>query len=134
MSSLGSGADASRLRTASAHRRSSVVRLARLSAMPDIFKKSRSEGLTFISDVLKIVSDMKDIDSILETLGTPKGKAAKEMGLSRSYLYDITSGKRQPTVPVVGRVLSFLKRPENLKKLRRRRPLTFEEVFGKAAA
>lgn len=59
---------------------------------------------------------------------------AKEMGLSRSYLYDIASGKRQPTVPVVGRVLSFLNRPENLRKLGRRKPLSFEDVFGSKAA
>lgn len=92
--------------------------------------------MTFISDALRFVSDMKDIGSILEDLGTPKGLMAKEMGLSRSYLYDITSGKRQPTVPVIGRVLSFLNRPENLRKLGRRKPLTFEELFttkGKAA-
>jgi transcriptional regulator with XRE-family HTH domain len=77
---------------------------------------------------------MKDIGAILDSLGRPKGLMAKEMGLSRSYLYDITSGKRQPTVPVIGRVLSFLNRPENLRKLGRRKPLSFEEVFGSKAA
>jgi transcriptional regulator with XRE-family HTH domain len=73
---------------------------------------------------------MKDIGSLLECLGQGKGLAAKEMGLSRSYLYDIASGKRQPTVPMVGRVLTFLNRPEHLRKLGRRKRLTFEEVFG----
>jgi len=73
---------------------------------------------------------MKDISSVLETLGIPKGLMAKEIGISRSYFYDVVTGKRQPTAPVVGRLLSFLNRPENLKKLGRRKPVTFEELFG----
>lgn len=91
--------------------------------------------MTFISDAPIFPSDMNDIASYLDALEQPKGLMAKEMGVSRSYFYDITSGKRQPTAPVIGRVLSFLNRPENLRKLKRRRPVTFEELFsGKGRA
>lgn len=73
---------------------------------------------------------MDDIASTLDALDTPKLRMAKEIGISRSYFYDVVSGKRQPTVRVASRFLSFLNRPDNLKRLKRRRPVTFEEVFG----
>lgn len=78
------------------------------------------------------MDDAADIAATLDALETPKLRMAKEIGISRSYLYDVVSGKRQPTVRVANRFLCFLNRPENLRRLKRRKPVTFEEVFGTA--
>jgi hypothetical protein len=77
---------------------------------------------------------MKDITTMLAALGKPKRLISQEIGISRSYFYDVIQGRRQPTVTVAGAFLDYLNHPENLKRLGRRRPVTFEELFGSKAA
>lgn len=72
--------------------------------------------------------------SVLEGAGVRRTEVAKEVGIHRSHLYRIEHGLREPTAPVISSLLSFLNRPENLRKLGRRKPLSFEEVFGAKAA
>lgn len=43
------------------------------------------------------------------------------------------AGRNIPTGANLDRLLSFLNRPENLKKLGRRKPVSFGDLFSKAA-
>lgn len=71
---------------------------------------------------------------LIDQLSTPKAEVADEVGISRGHLHRVLAGQSDPTAAVVGGFLSFLNRPENLRKLGRRKPLSFEEVFGREAA
>ncbi len=77
---------------------------------------------------------MSNLDGLLDQIGVEAGDAAKGIGIARQTLWRIARGKQEPTRPVIVRTLSFLNRPENLRKLGRRKPLSFEEVFGSKAA
>lgn len=79
---------------------------------------------------------MKDdsLRALLTRIDVSRTAAAREIGISRQYLFSIEKGEQEPTRPVILRTLSFLNRPENLRKLGRRKPLSFEEVFGSKAA
>lgn len=77
---------------------------------------------------------MRNLPPLIEQLGLDRATAAKGIGVSRSTLWRMAEGKLEPTRPVILRTLSFLNRPENLRKLGRRKPLSFEEVFGSKAA
>jgi transcriptional regulator with XRE-family HTH domain len=71
---------------------------------------------------------------LIEKLETPKAEVARAAGISRGHLHRVLTGRSDPTSTVVGGLLSFLNNPENLRKLGRRKPLSFEEVFGAEAA
>ena len=71
---------------------------------------------------------------LIDKLSTPKAEVAKAVGISRGHLHRVLAGQSDPTAAVVGGFLSFFNRPENLRKLGRRKPLSFEEVFGREAA
>ena len=75
---------------------------------------------------------MSNLDGLLDQIGVEARDAAKGIGIARQTLWRIARGKQEPTRPVIVRTLSFLNRPENLKRLGRKRPLSFEEVFGQA--
>lgn len=77
---------------------------------------------------------MKDdsLRAILTKIDVSRTDAAREIGISRQYLFSVEKGEQEPTRPVILGILSFLNRPENLKRLGRKRPLSFEEVFGQA--
>ena len=79
---------------------------------------------------------MKDdsLRSFLTRIDVSRTAAAREIGISRQYLSSLERGAQEPTRTVIVSVLSFLNRPENLRKLGRRKPLSFEEVFGREAA
>jgi DNA-binding XRE family transcriptional regulator len=77
---------------------------------------------------------MSNLPRILEGIGVDRGDAARGIGISRQTLWRMATGKLEPTRPVILRTLSFLNAPENLKRLGRRKPLSFEEVFGGRAA
>lgn len=79
---------------------------------------------------------MKDdsLRTLLTRIDVSRTAAAREIGISRQYLSSIEKGDQEPTRPVIVRMLSFLNRPENLRKLGRRKPLSFEDVFGQRSA
>ena len=77
---------------------------------------------------------MRDIETLFEKLGVEKEEAAKAIGISRQYLWRVLKGKHEPTRPVINSILAFLNQPENLKRLGRRKPVGFEEVFGREVA
>lgn len=77
---------------------------------------------------------MGNLDGLLERIGVETGDAAKGIGIARQTLWRIKEGRQEPTRPVILRTLAFLNRPEHLRKLGRKRPLSFEDVFGREAA
>lgn len=82
------------------------------------------------------MSPMKDdrLRGLIDKTETPRTVVAREIGISRQYLYELQDGKQAPTAPVIVRLLAFFNRPENLKKMgRTRKPVTFEELFSEAA-
>lgn len=70
-------------------------------------------------------------DNLSEALSQfPKGDVATATGASERTVRRWAAGSHEPTGTHLVRILSFLNRPENLKRLGRRRRLSFEEVFG----
>jgi hypothetical protein len=57
-------------------------------------------------------------------------EVAEAVGATDRSVRRWRSGSNVPAGAHLGRLLSFLNRPENLKKLGRRKPVTFEELFG----
>ncbi len=74
------------------------------------------------------------LDDAIKTLGIKKLDLAEAVGVRPETVSRWLAGKNDPWGAHAGRVLSFLNRPENLRKLGRRKPLSFEEVFGSKAA
>jgi DNA-binding XRE family transcriptional regulator len=68
----------------------------------------------------------------LDAIGSTRTAAADQIGISRQYLYALQCGEKDPTSTVIGNILAFLNRPEHLRKLGRRRPVTFEDLFAPA--
>lgn len=77
---------------------------------------------------------MVDLAETLKQIETTQSEIAAEVGISRQHLYEIARGKTEPTAPVIARLLGFLNRPENLKATKRRKPFSFEELFGDGRA
>ncbi len=59
----------------------------------------------------------------------PRESVAGALGASERTVRRWVAGSNSPTGENLGRLIAFLNRPENLRKLGRRKPLTFEEVF-----
>lgn len=74
------------------------------------------------------------LEALVTPLGIQKQAFAAEIGARPETVSRWFSGKNVPSGKNFGRILSFLNRPENLRKLGRRKPLSFEEVFGSKAA
>ena len=77
---------------------------------------------------------MIDLNETLQKLEISQGEIAAAVGISRQHMYDLRHRRAEPGARVVGQILSFLNRPEHLRKLGRRKPLTFEEVFAATKA
>lgn len=73
---------------------------------------------------------MVDIKKALDDVGGTRKAIAAAVGVSRQHLYEIERGKVEPGSRVIARLLSFLNRPEHLRKLGRRRPLTLDDLVG----
>lgn len=70
---------------------------------------------------------------ILKSAGVRHIELAAELGVTRETVSRWINGHHEMPAPQASRLLSFLNRPENLKKLNRRKPVTFEELFGSLA-
>jgi transcriptional regulator with XRE-family HTH domain len=62
----------------------------------------------------------------------PRPEVAAALGASERTVRRWAAGTNTPTGSHLARILSFLNRPEHLKKLGRRKPLTLEEIFAPA--
>lgn len=71
---------------------------------------------------------------LLDRVGKPRTDAAKSIGISRQYLYEIEKGNQEPTRPVIVAILAFLNSDDHLARLGRTEPIRFEELFGEVAA
>ena len=60
----------------------------------------------------------------------PRAEVALAIGATERTVRRWAAGANVPTGDHLVRILSFLNGPERLRKLGRRKPLTFEEVFG----
>lgn len=74
------------------------------------------------------------LDETVKRLGIKKLDLAEAVGVRPETVSRWLAGKNDPWGAHAGRVLSFLNRPENLRKLGRRKPLSFEDVFGSKEA
>lgn len=64
----------------------------------------------------------------------PRAEVAAAVGASERTVRRWANGSHDPQSAHLAGIVSFLNRPENLRKLGRRKPLSFEEVFGSKAA
>lgn len=80
------------------------------------------------------MTQTKRLRALLQRAGVKGKDAAAELGIDKSTMSLKLAGKRPVRLEEAVSALSILNRPENLRKLGRRKPLSFEEVFGSRAA
>ena len=64
----------------------------------------------------------------------PRAEVAAAIGASERTVRRWANGSHSPQSCHLAAIVLFLNRPENLRKLGRRKPLTFEDVFGQRSA
>lgn len=69
------------------------------------------------------------LHALLKPLAMKKADIAAAVSARPETLSRWLSGKHVPSGRSSRRLLTFLNRPENLKRLGRRKPVTFEELF-----
>lgn len=73
------------------------------------------------------------LGEVLKAAGVKQLDLARALGARPETVSRWVRGHQVPDGESVGLLLLFINRPSTLKKLRRRRPLTFGELFGRAA-
>lgn len=72
------------------------------------------------------------LDETIKSLGVKKTEVAEAVGARPETLSRWLSGTNAPTSEHASALLDFLNRPQHLKKLGRKKPFTFPELFEAA--
>jgi transcriptional regulator with XRE-family HTH domain len=78
--------------------------------------------------------EQSELRALLKRAGVKHADLATELGIDPSTLSLKLSGKRPFRVEEVTAIRDLLNRPENFRRLRRRRPLTLEDVLSEQGA
>lgn len=70
------------------------------------------------------------LGDLLRSSGLRQSELAEGIGVARETVTRWVAGKHSPASDQAASILRFLNRPENLRRLGRRRPVTFEELFA----
>jgi transcriptional regulator with XRE-family HTH domain len=73
------------------------------------------------------------LGEVLKAAGVKQLELAKAVGARPETVSRWVRGHQIPAGETIGLLLLFVNRPSTLRKLGRRRPLTFGELFGSAA-